>query len=100
MTLSRRPFGPFSVAPLGVSGSYGIDAEGVERAFHELGVNYFFITSKDDVPAERSERDMVDAASEPKDEQVYDGDANGTDLFAGPHAAELEQRLIEFLERA
>ncbi|HEY2365707.1 MAG TPA: hypothetical protein VGH87_04940, partial [Polyangiaceae bacterium] len=46
--LSHRPFGPFSVAPLGVAGSYGIDADGVERAFHELGVNYFFVTSKDD----------------------------------------------------
>jgi aryl-alcohol dehydrogenase-like predicted oxidoreductase len=35
-----------SVAPLGLAGSYGIDADAVERAFHELGVNYFFITAR------------------------------------------------------
>ncbi len=50
--LSRRPFGPAglvpSVSPLGLAGAYGIDADGVERAFHELGVNYFFITGKND----------------------------------------------------
>ncbi len=48
--LEKRRFswnGP-SVSPVGVAGSYGIDADGVERAFHELGVNYFFITSKND----------------------------------------------------
>ncbi len=67
-------------------------------AVSQISAPKLFITSKDDVPAERSERDMLDAASEPKDAQVYDGDANGTDLFAGPHGAELEQRLLEFLE--
>ena len=51
--LEKRPFSPggrglVGVSPLGVAGSYGIDADGVERAFHELGVNYFFITSKND----------------------------------------------------
>jgi len=50
--LTKRAFGPAGktarVSPLGVAGSYGIDADGVERAFHELGVNYFFITSKND----------------------------------------------------
>jgi hypothetical protein len=29
--------------------------------------------------------------------QVYEGDAHGTNIFDGPHAAELEQRLIDFL---
>jgi aryl-alcohol dehydrogenase-like predicted oxidoreductase len=48
--LAKRPFSPAGprVSPLGLSGSYGIDADSVERAFHELGVNYFFITSKND----------------------------------------------------
>lgn len=46
--LGRRPFGQtgLSVAPLGLAGSFGIDADGVQRAFHELGVNYFFITPR------------------------------------------------------
>jgi aryl-alcohol dehydrogenase-like predicted oxidoreductase len=31
------------VARLGLAGSYGIEADEVERAFHELGINYFFV---------------------------------------------------------
>jgi aryl-alcohol dehydrogenase-like predicted oxidoreductase len=47
--LETKPFGKTGLraAPLGLSGSYGIDARGVERAFHELGVNYFFFTGRD-----------------------------------------------------
>ncbi len=47
--LETKPFGAgLHAAPLGLAGSYGIDARGVERAFHELGVNYFFFTGRDD----------------------------------------------------
>lgn len=35
-----------AVAPLGLAGSFGIDGASVERAFHELGVNYFFVTPR------------------------------------------------------
>jgi predicted aldo/keto reductase-like oxidoreductase len=38
---------PTPIAPLGLAGSYGINAAGVERAFHELGINYFFYTGRD-----------------------------------------------------
>jgi aryl-alcohol dehydrogenase-like predicted oxidoreductase len=34
------------VSPLGLAGAYGIDADAVERAFHELGLNYFFVTPR------------------------------------------------------
>ncbi len=46
--LAPRPLGQtgLQVAPLGLAGSYGIDAASVERAFHELGVNYFFMTPR------------------------------------------------------
>jgi predicted aldo/keto reductase-like oxidoreductase len=71
--LSHRPFGPFSVAPLGLAGSYGIDADGVERAFHELGVNYFFVTSKDDGVKEGVRR-LIKAGH--RDEIVIAGGAN------------------------
>lgn len=56
--LARRPLGKtgLSVAPLGLAGSYGIDPDGVERGFHELGVNYFFTTSKNDGLAEGVKR--------------------------------------------
>ncbi|MDC3959404.1 hypothetical protein [Polyangium jinanense] len=42
--LPQKPFGStgLCVSPLGLVGSGGIDADAVERAFHELGVNYFF----------------------------------------------------------
>jgi len=33
-------------SPLGLGGGYGIDAAGVVRAFHELGVRYFFVTPR------------------------------------------------------
>ncbi len=56
-----------------------------------------FISSEDDVPARRSLEQLVKAAKQPVDQQVYDGDAHGTDLFAGPHAADITQRLIAFL---
>ncbi|HEY1959205.1 MAG TPA: aldo/keto reductase [Polyangiaceae bacterium] len=48
--LSTKSFGHAGLraAPLGLSGTYGLDGKGVERAFHELGVNYFFFTGKDD----------------------------------------------------
>src|SRR5688572_23413913 len=46
--LSTRPLGATDLvaAPLGLAGSFGIDADAVERAFHELGVNYFFVTPR------------------------------------------------------
>jgi aryl-alcohol dehydrogenase-like predicted oxidoreductase len=45
--LVPRPLGATGLraAPLGLAGSYGIDADGTERALHELGVDYFFATS-------------------------------------------------------
>jgi aryl-alcohol dehydrogenase-like predicted oxidoreductase len=46
--LLRRPLGAtgLDVAPLGLAGSYGIDADATERAFHELGINYFFVSRR------------------------------------------------------
>ncbi|MBI2893495.1 MAG: aldo/keto reductase [Deltaproteobacteria bacterium] len=40
------PRTPYRVAPLGLSGSFGIDAVSVERAFHELGLSYLFVTPR------------------------------------------------------
>lgn len=48
--LEHRPFGQtgLHVSPLGLAGSYGIDPDAVERAFHEHGINYFFVTPRMD----------------------------------------------------
>ena len=52
--LPRRPLGPGgpTVSALGLAGSYGIDADSVERAYHEYGLNYFFVTPRMDGLAE------------------------------------------------
>src|SRR5687767_4236329 len=34
------------VSRLGLAGSFGIDPSGVERAFHELSINYFFANTR------------------------------------------------------
>jgi aryl-alcohol dehydrogenase-like predicted oxidoreductase len=46
--LTLRPLGAtgLRVSPLGLAGNYGIDAAGIERAFHECGINYFFVTPR------------------------------------------------------
>lgn len=46
--LPHRPLGKtgLSTSPLGLAGSYGIDAAAVERAFHEYGINYFFVSPR------------------------------------------------------
>jgi aryl-alcohol dehydrogenase-like predicted oxidoreductase len=48
MRLDPRPLGltRLSAAPLGLAGSFGISARDTERAFHELGINYFFVTPR------------------------------------------------------
>lgn len=56
-----------------------------------------FVTSKDDVPAARSLEEMWAKATDPRQQQVYDGSANGTDLLAGPHEADFEQLMLTFL---
>lgn len=46
--LERRPLGKSGivVSRLGLAGSFGIDADAVERAYHELGINYYFVTPR------------------------------------------------------
>lgn len=56
-----------------------------------------FITSDGDVPAKRSLDDLDAAAPGPKQEQIYDGDAHGTDLLDSPHGADLRARITAFV---
>lgn len=66
-------------------------------AVPQLKAPKLFIVSKDDVPQARSQEEMFAAAPEPKDEQVYDGNAHGTDLLQGAHTGEVESRISDFL---
>lgn len=63
----------------------------------EIAVPQLFISSQGDVPARNSLEQLVKAAKEPVDRELYDGSAHGTDLFLGPHAADVTQRIIAFL---
>ncbi len=56
-----------------------------------------FITSEDDVPAQRSQEQFWAEASNPKEQEIYPGDAHGTDILASPIGPQVEQRLLDFL---
>jgi aryl-alcohol dehydrogenase-like predicted oxidoreductase len=47
-------------SPLAVAGGYGLDATGVERAFHELGINTFFVAATQ-TPIQEGLRRLVKA---------------------------------------
>jgi pimeloyl-ACP methyl ester carboxylesterase len=57
-----------------------------------------FVTSEDDVPASRSQERFWELAQEPKEQEIYEGDAHGTDIFNSPNGDALEQRLMRFLQ--
>jgi len=56
-----------------------------------------FITSEDDVPQARAQESFWEIAKEPKQQHIYQGSAHGTELFDGPFAADLKQRILAFL---
>ncbi len=70
-----------------------------EAAVQRLDVPKLFIVSKDDVPQAHDQATMVAEAPAPKAEFVYEGNAHGTDLLQGPHAAAVEERVMAFLDR-
>ena len=57
-----------------------------------------FIASQDDtiVPIAATQH-MFDLAAEPKEFQIYDSSAHGVQLLTTNHAADLRQRLIDFI---
>ena len=63
----------------------------------DIGEPKLFITAKDDVPAYRSQEELWELAHEPKQQQIYEGDAHGTALFDSPEASSMTAQLISFL---
>jgi esterase/lipase len=63
----------------------------------EITAPKLFITAKDDVPAFRSQEELWELAREPKQQQIYEGDAHGTALLDSPAAASLKAQVIAFL---
>jgi len=62
-----------------------------------LSVPKLFIASVDDEGALQFD-DLVAAAAEPKEVESYPGNEHGTALFEGAHAAEVRQRVLDFLQ--
>ena len=59
-----------------------------------------FITAENDktVPASAT-RELYDLAAEPKEWQTYPGSAHGTDLFEGESGTDLQQRILDFIQK-
>ena len=56
------------------------------------------IASENDTTARVSLEELVEADGEPLDSQTYTGRSHGTELFEGEHAAEVRQRILDFLD--
>lgn len=56
-----------------------------------------FIASEDDTAALGFE-ELLEAAGEPKEQEVYSGNAHGTNLLQSEHAAAFRQRILQFLQ--
>ncbi|MEX2227122.1 MAG: alpha/beta fold hydrolase [Dehalococcoidia bacterium] len=86
-----------------VAGVVSISAPGqfppidAEMTVEDITAPKLFITSEDDVPQARTQETFWELAREPKQQHIYEGDAHGTAIFAGPHGKDLERRIIDFL---
>lgn len=71
----------------------------IEPADLNADIPKLFITAENDntVSADDS-RALYALAAEPKEWQTYPGTAHGTDLFDGENGAELEQRILRFIQ--
>jgi pimeloyl-ACP methyl ester carboxylesterase len=58
-----------------------------------------FVASQDDGVAFESLEAFYDTATGPKQQQVYSGDAHGTGLLQGEHAAEFKALLLDFFQK-
>lgn len=67
-------------------------------AVPQISAPKLFITSEDDTAAMLALNDLFGAAGEPKESEVYTGNAHGTNLFDSEHADALRERVLAFLE--
>ncbi len=75
------------------------DNQDALRTVAEVTTAKLFIASEQDAPALDFD-DLYSAAAEPKEEQIYPGNAHGTDLLdssKNPNAASVEERILGFL---
>ena len=59
-----------------------------------------FITAEnDDTVSPDATRELFVLAAEPKEWQTYPGSAHGTDLFEGESGTDLQQRILDFIQK-
>ncbi len=81
-------------APLGFAGLIADDASLAASPAAKLFIN----TDADTYIADT--RHMIEVAAEPKDSEIYAGGEHGLSMFAGPHGAEVGDRIIAFIKQA
>ncbi|MCI0556648.1 MAG: alpha/beta fold hydrolase [Anaerolineae bacterium] len=71
----------------------------IEPADLDTDIPKLFITAEnDDTVPSTATRELYDLAAEPKEWHTYPGTAHGTDLFEGESGAELQQRILSFIQ--
>lgn len=72
----------------------------IEAEDMDTGIPKLFLTAEDDavVPASRT-RELFDLAAEPREWQVFPGDAHGTDLFESQNGREVQEQILAFILR-
>jgi uncharacterized protein len=72
----------------------------IQSADLKTDIPKLFITAENDktVPASAT-RELYDLAAEPKEWQTYPGSAHGTDLFEGESGTDLQQRILDFIQK-
>jgi uncharacterized protein len=91
VVVMAAPFGSFPALP-----SLQVDQTDLQVL---TAPKLFINTEQDEGGFTASTRKMFEVAPEPKELHIFPGSAHGTDLFATEQAADLTQRLIEFIER-
>jgi esterase/lipase len=72
----------------------------IQSADLNTDIPKLFITAENDktVPASAT-RELYDLAAEPKEWQTYPGSAHGTNLFEGESGTDLQQRILDFIQK-
>jgi len=72
----------------------------IQSADLNTDIPKLFITAENDKTVSASAtRELYDLAAEPKEWQTYPGSAHGTDLFEGESGADLQQRILDFIQK-
>jgi pimeloyl-ACP methyl ester carboxylesterase len=91
VVIMAAPFGPFPALP-----SLQVDEADLQAI---TAPKLFINTEHDEGGFTESTKKMFEVAPEPKELHLYPGSAHGTDLFDTEQAADLTQRLLEFIQR-